>query len=178
MRFTRLLEGEDLAKAVRRVYRSEVKGGLAEAERLVIAANPHLADPAKARAGAVVLLPEVEGAKAIGDAGDNPAQAIAAALRAALDGLGDLGEATVAAIAKQETESNGTLELLKTREVQALGSQDPEAKKRLAAIQQASNERLKGLKELRTVQKNALTEFQGDANTLLAMLGGGESTKG
>jgi phage tail protein X len=177
MRLTHLLEGEDLAKVVRRMYRSEVKGGLAEAERLVIAANPQLADPAKARAGAVVLLPDVEGTKAIGDSTGTPAQAIGEALRAALDGLGDLGSVTDAAIAKQETESSGTLELLKTREVQALGSQDPEAKKRLAAIQQASNERLKGLKELRTVQKTALAEFQGDANALLAMLGG-ESTKG
>jgi hypothetical protein len=177
MRFTHLLEGEDLAKAVRRMYRSEVKGGLAEAERLVTAANPQLADPARARAGALVILPDVEGAKAIGDSGGNPAQAIAEALRAALDGLGDLGSATDAAISKQETESSGTLELLKTREVQALGGQDPEAKKRLAAIQQASNEKLKGLKELRTTQKTALTEFQGDAKALLAMLGG-ESTNG
>jgi hypothetical protein len=55
--------------------------------------------------------------------------------------------------------------------VQALG-QDAEAKKRLAAIQAASNEKLKGLKELRTAQKTALTEFQGDATALLAMLGG------
>jgi hypothetical protein len=91
--------------------------------------------------------------------------------------LGDLGSATDAAISKQETESSGTLELLKTREVQALGGQDPEAKKRLAAIQQASNEKLKGLKELRTTQKTALAEFQGDAKALLAMLGG-ESTNG
>ena len=59
-----------------------------------------------------------------------------------------------------------------------LMEREEDAKKRLAAIQQASNERLKGLKELRTLQKNALAEFQGDANGLLAMLGGGESTKG
>jgi hypothetical protein len=171
MRFTRLLEDEDLAKVVRRMYRSEVKGGLAEAERQVIAANPHLADPTKARAGAVVVLPDVEGAKAIGESGENPAQSIASVLRAALDNLGDLGEATSAAISKQEAESTSTLELLKTREVQALG-QDAEAKKRLTAIQQSSNEKLKGLKELRTAQKTALSEFQSDATALLAMLGG------
>lgn len=171
MRFTRLREGEDLSKVVRRVYRSEVRGGLAEAERLVLAANPHLADPGKVRPGAVVILPDVEGTRALGET-ESGTQALAAALESALEALGDLGSVTETGIARQETEIAGTLELLKSRELQALANREPEAKKRFAAIQQQSAGRQKDLSALRAVQKDALAEFQADAQSLLALLGG------
>jgi hypothetical protein len=176
MRFTRLKKGEDLAKVVRRAYRSEVKGGLAEAERLVVAANPHLADPRNVKAGAVVILPDVEGTRALGET-ETGTQAVAAALESALAALGDLGKVTEAGIARQETEIAGTLELLKTREVQALAGREPEAKLRVTAIQKNNAERQKNLSALRSSQKSALAEFQADARSLLAFLGGGEQSK-
>jgi hypothetical protein len=169
MRFTRIREDEDLAKVVRRMYRSEVKGGLADAEKLVVSANPHLSDPAAIRPGAFVIIPDVPGTRVI-DEGDNEVQAVTTLLANALRGFDDLGSFLDPQLAQEEEEISNNVAVLKSREVQALASKEPDAKKRVAAIQKQADEQLQSIKALRATQKTALSEFQTGREALLKML--------
>ena len=169
MRFTRIREGEDLAKVVRRMYRSEVKGGLAEAEKLVISANPQLSDPATIRPGALVLIPDVEGTKAI-DEGDNEAQVVTSFVANALRGLTDPGSFLDSQLADQEKEIKQDVAALRSREVQALATKIPDVQRRIGDIQKQADSQLQSIDALRKSQKIATSEFQSDREALLRML--------
>lgn len=171
MRFTRIREDEDLAKVVRRMYRSEAKGALAEAEKLVIGANPQLRDPSAVRPGAIVIVPDVPGTRAIDEGeGEGEVPMLTSLVANALRGLDDLGSFLDPVLAAEEEELSRSLAVLKSREVQALASKEPDAKKRVGDIQKQSEERLQSFRILRGTQKTALGELQIDRAALLKML--------
>jgi hypothetical protein len=119
------------------------------AERALLQANPQLRDVVEVPPGAVIAVPEVEGAEPSDEAAELETavgRPLADQVREAFAGaVASLGEA----VEREEAGTRETLELLRSRDVRRLAEEEPEVKERLAGIGKESNARLKAAEALR-----------------------------
>lgn len=165
-------EGErklsDLAGRVFQLKGARAAERAKEAEAALLEANPHLRNLSKLPAGTLLIVPEVAGVKASGEAPavGQAARDLTGALKASLDGV----EAVLEKAAVRQTESAaGQIKILRSREVKALAETDADVRKRVEAATRAAEEERAGAKELRKVQTDALTQLREDLEAFLEL---------
>jgi phage tail protein X len=176
MRLATLQADEDLAQLTRRVYRSRAKGGLADAEKAILKANPQLRDRDRLTPGTIVVIPDVPGATPTTEA--TSIGGIAAnLLSGAQQQIKDLRESVQPGLNRQEQAAKNTLEQLRLRELQELAKGNPELAKRLPEITKTAEENLKRLAVLTKTQQAAFDELAKDLQRLVDSLGGPQEAR-
>jgi hypothetical protein len=176
MRIATLQADEDLAQLTRRVFRSRTKGGLADAEKAILKANPQLKDSDRLTPGTIVVIPDVPGAAPTAEA--TSIGGIAAnLLSGAQQQIKDLRESVLPGLNRQEQAAKNTLEQLRLRELQELAKGNPELAKRLPEITRNAEENLKRLAVLTKTQQTAFDELDKDLQGLVDSLGGPQEAK-
>lgn len=181
MRFATLAENEDVGALARRLYRPTTAEGLREAERVLLRANPQLADPARRAPGVVVMVPDVTGASATNEA-QSERQLLASVLEAARAQLGEVGKALGAGLASRRADVKATLDQLGSAEIQRLLREEPQLKDVLAGVSREARAETAELDGLDTLHQKALGELGQDLDELIRSVGGepggGQPTEG
>jgi hypothetical protein len=172
MRYAIVEANETLHALVKRVFTENAPGGLQRAEKAVRGANPAV-DPAKPAAGAVVLLPEVDGATPT--SGVTTMQGGSSTLLFVLDQaaqrLGVLLEKQAQELAEEATETlarGQDQELLKSLAGRADEAALREAMRATIEGAQTSRQRAEALRE---ANARAVEELRKDVETLTKRLG-------
>lgn len=170
MRFTTLEKDEDLATLAQRLFRTKSKAAQRQAEELLTQANPHLADPKKAKPGGVIVVPDLPDLQPVGET-QGPQDLAAALLTQVRDRLGNAGEALAPALQRQEEEANQVLERLKSPEIKKLAKDTPAAEPRFKALSENAKARIDRAKTLRKLQDEGLEKLKSDLDEMLGRLG-------
>jgi hypothetical protein len=173
VRFATLAENEDVAALARRLYRPTTPEGLREAERVLLKANPPLADPARRARGVVVMVPDVTGAGASAtDETQSERQLLASVLAAARAQLGEVGQALGAGLASRRADVTATLDRLGSAEMQRLLREEPQLKGVFAGVSREARAETTELDALDRLHRQALGELGQDLDELIRSVGG------
>jgi hypothetical protein len=172
MRIVTTKNERTLADVVTRVFAIEgdkSAGVRQAAEAALRAANPHLSDATALSPGAAIVVPDVPGATYAED--ERPVAPPAVIVAEIGRVLQRLKPALNAAAAADVASAREALELVKSREVKALGKKLPALNDRLPKLTDAAAARVKDAEAAAGVQKETIAEALRDLGTLAKSIG-------
>jgi len=172
MRFATLQEKEDVSTLAKRLFRPKTKEAQQEVEKLLLQANPHLVDRKKDTTDVVVIVPDIPGVEATGEARSG-LEFAATLLRQARDRVGEMGETLASGLQRREDQARATLEQMKVPAVRKLAKSNAEVEKQLDTISIEARARIDRARKIRKMQEAGLRELEKDLDRMIAKLGGG-----
>lgn len=170
MRLTTIKAEKSLADLARKVYKisaADDAAKLAEAERALVRANPHLKDFAAVKPGATVVVPDVEGLKHALPEGVRlkvgPIDADAPLRRSLTSLKGKLGNASE----RGRLTAERTLEALKSPALKAAIKESPELGARVEAMAVAAKKRAKEIEQESAEQAEVLGRLAKDLDEFI-----------